>query len=80
MGESNESARSPSEETPTKGREAPPTTGRGSKRQRPEKPADDDKMEEAKKLMRSALSELRGGSRPGVNRAMKSINAALDLL
>ncbi len=80
MGESKEPARSPSEERETTGREAPPTKGRGSQRRRPETPADDDKMDQAKKLMKSALSELRGGSRPGVNRAMKSINSALDLL
>ena len=90
MDESKDRAPSPSEEQATKGRGEPATKGRkGSPSRRP-RPTDEDpgdemeqpnpNREEVKAHIRSALSELRGGSRPGMTRAQRSLEAALKLI
>lgn len=91
MDESKERAPSPSEEVGTKGRGEPPTKGRKGTRPRPADDEDETRppspsehlvknTEKAKAHIRDALSELRGGSRPGMTRAERSLNAALELL
>lgn len=96
MDTSKDPATSPSRERETKGRGEPPTTDRRTRpagresedagRDR-EDEGDRDEVEDpngpkarAKQHISEALRELQGGSRPGVSRAQKSLNAALELL
>lgn len=89
MDKSKESATSPSRERETKGRGEPPTTDRrtrpagresedaGQDREDEDAP---DRIAHVKQHIGEALRELQGGSRPGVSRAQKSLDAALELL
>ncbi len=89
MDKSTDPATSPSSERETKGRGEPPITDRRTRPagQESEDAGRDVEGEEGegpiphvRQHISEALRELQGGSRPGVSRAQKSLNAALELL
>jgi len=73
------SERSRVEESPTKGRGAPQTKGRGEGKPAAPKPVTTPRRS-TKELIDGAIRELQGGSRPGVGRAKIMLEEARQQL